>query len=364
MADAAAFATYNRQGGLRGDTDVGSQNWVMGMAHRRAGAGTLTLTGMMSLEPITVGGRGYAEIFQTGEAYQGLAVTDRQHPHDLFGRLSAGWRVPIGRTALSLVAAPVGEAALGPVAFMHRASAADNPAAPLSHHVFDSTHIAHAVLLARVDRGPVSVEASAFRGREPDEHRFDLDLGAPDSWSARLWIRPAEGFTLQLSHGRLNEPEQLEPGDQQRTSASASWTRRNDRGFLAVTAAVGRVRRTFTRSHSLLIEGTRQVNGSSLFARIERHEVESEVLLFPQSVHVPHPGEVIEPLGAYTGGAVRRLSDLGAWTLGVGGDVTLYRVPRLLAITHGRHPASVHLFLRLSRREPSRRMLDQTMAGF
>ena len=36
----------------------------------------------------------------------------------------------------------MGEPALGPVPFMHRASAAENPTAPIAHHIFDSTHIA------------------------------------------------------------------------------------------------------------------------------------------------------------------------------------------------------------------------------
>ena len=42
--------------------------------------------------------------------------------------------------------APVGEPALGPVAFMHRGSAAEIPAAPLSHHLQDATHITAGVI--------------------------------------------------------------------------------------------------------------------------------------------------------------------------------------------------------------------------
>lgn len=77
------------------------------------------------------------------------------------------------RYAVTLGGAPVGEPALGPVAFMHRRSAAENPTAPLGHHTFDSTHIAMGVLTAALDSGPWMVETSVFHGREPDENLVD-----------------------------------------------------------------------------------------------------------------------------------------------------------------------------------------------
>ena len=141
--DGTLFGTLNVQGGRRGETDVRSQNWLMVMGTHALGPGTVTLTGMFSAEPLTVGQPGYSAIFQEGESYHGLQITDHQHPHDLFMQLSAAWRVPLGRGVhATFAAAPVGDAALGPPAFMHRPSSAENPTAPLSHHVFDSTHLA------------------------------------------------------------------------------------------------------------------------------------------------------------------------------------------------------------------------------
>ena len=84
---------------------------------------------------------------------------------------------------MTFAGGPVGEPALGPVPFMHRASSAENPTAPIAHHIFDSTHIASSVILGRVDYGFASLEGSVFRGRESDEVRYDLDVGAIDSWS-------------------------------------------------------------------------------------------------------------------------------------------------------------------------------------
>src|SRR4030095_13684276 len=81
-------------------------------------------------------------LFQTGETYQGQPLIDRQHPHDLFMELSAQYTMPLGEhgTWFSYFGYP-GEPALGPVAFMHRASALENASAPLSHHLQDSSHI-------------------------------------------------------------------------------------------------------------------------------------------------------------------------------------------------------------------------------
>ena len=164
---ATLFLTFNDQGGSRGERDFRAQNWLMGMGSRQLGPGTLTLSAMASLEPVTVGAAGYAHIFQLGEAYQNLPVTDRQHPHDLFMQLDAGWRVPIGKTQLSVSGGPVGAPAFGPTAFMHRLSASENPVAPLTHHTFDSTHIAMGTVTGGIQRGPSRLKHRLFTVASP-----------------------------------------------------------------------------------------------------------------------------------------------------------------------------------------------------
>ena len=67
-----------------------------------------------------------------------------------------------------------------------------------------------------IDLGILSMEGSAFHGREPDEHHYDLEFGSLDSWSTRVWLRPTPGWLIQASYGYLEEPEELEPGDQRR----------------------------------------------------------------------------------------------------------------------------------------------------
>jgi hypothetical protein len=361
--DGVLFSTFNRQGGPRGARDWSSQNWLMGAASRSVGAGRLTLTAMVTLEPLTVGGGGYAHLLQVGEAYRGLVNTDRQHPHELWAQLAVGWSRAVKGTTVTVIGGPSGEAAFGPPAFMHRASAVENPSAPLTHHTLDSTHIASSVLTARVDRAWASFEASAFRGREPDERHYNLDVGRPDSWSARLWVRPSPAWTLQVSHGYLKEPEQLEPGDQRRTSGSASWRTVRSNGFTAVTVAAGRTARTFSQRDALVLEGTHRRGVVSGYARAEWLEVETEALLFPSIVHIPHPNELADPVVAVTVGGIRDLFQRRGLTLGIGGDATTYRLPALLRVTHGERPWSFHVFLRLSRSDQSRRMFDMTMSG-
>ena len=119
------------------------------MAQRPVAGGTLQFNLMFSLDPATLGNDGYREIFQVGETLNGQPLIDRQHPHEFLMQAAAVWRRPLARGyVLTLAAAPVGEPALGPVAFMHRRSAPENPTAPLCHHTFDSTHIAMGVLTA------------------------------------------------------------------------------------------------------------------------------------------------------------------------------------------------------------------------
>src|SRR2546430_930723 len=117
------LASYNdlRAGGRRGGEKEFSTNWGMIMAQRPLGGGHLMLRTMLSLEPATISGRRYPELFQTGETAFGKQLIDGQHPHDLFMELAAEYAHSMGARAFAyLYLAPVGDPALGPVAFPHR----------------------------------------------------------------------------------------------------------------------------------------------------------------------------------------------------------------------------------------------------
>lgn len=348
MQDGIVFANVNHQGGPRGGDEFVVPNWWMGTASRETSRGRLTLNAMLSLDPAAVGKSGYREIFQAGEALNGQPLIDHQHPHDLFMQLAAIWRMPVNdSTGFTLAGGPVGEPALGPVAFMHRASAADNPTAPLGHHTFDSTHIAFGVVTAAVDHGPWVVEGSVFNGREPDENRWDFDFGRLDSFAGRVWYRPNDEWELQASSGRLTSPEELEPGHNVvRSTVSGAWTRKNGSAISAVTAGFGRNDTEHGARNAFFAEGARSLDKNTLYARVEAVQVETTLLQTRLVVDRPI-ADIKDPVLAVTLGGVR---DVWAWRGfegGIGADVTVYGVPGALRPMYSDHLISFHVFFRL-----------------
>jgi len=232
----------DHQGGPRGSSKTFSESMLMAMAQKDFGPGTLTLRSMFSFDPF-MGKSGYPLLLQTGETANGVApLIDRQHPHNFFMELAGIYSVPIqgDLSAFGYFGYP-GEPALGPPAFMHRFSGMDDPAAPISHHWLDSTHVTFGVLTAGLVEGPWKLDASLFNGREPDQFRWQFEPLTLDSASARLSWNPAPNWALQVSYGFLKGPEQLEPNvDQHRTTASASYNLPISGGNWQTTIAWGR----------------------------------------------------------------------------------------------------------------------------
>jgi hypothetical protein len=141
------FVTDLQQTSQRGGDKLFSTNWFMPMAERVLGPGQLTLRAMFSLEPATITNRQYPLLFQQGETAFGKPITDGQHPHDFLMEIAALYDLKLNeKTLLSFYVAPVGDPAIGPTAYPHRASASENPVATLGHHQQDSTHIAESRL--------------------------------------------------------------------------------------------------------------------------------------------------------------------------------------------------------------------------
>ncbi|MGI8958508.1 MAG: hypothetical protein ACR2IV_01845 [Bryobacteraceae bacterium] len=142
------FIVDTQQSGPRGGDKLYSLNWVMGnFEHRLGEKGAFQTQVMLSLEPATITDRRYPLLFQTGETAFGKPIVDGQHPHNFIMGLGFQYARAVSENAtLELYFAPVGDPALGPVAYPHRASAAELPQATLSHHWQDSTHIADEVV--------------------------------------------------------------------------------------------------------------------------------------------------------------------------------------------------------------------------
>jgi hypothetical protein len=307
----------------------------MGMAHRKAGAGQLMLRGMLSAEPWTIRGCGYPDLLASGEECQGEAIHDRQHPHDLFMELAAAYDRPLGRgVRLQLYGGPIGEPALGPVAFMHRVSAMPNALAPITHHWFDSTHISYGVATAGLFTSTWKVEGSVFNGREPDEDRTNFDFAAMDSWSGRAWFMPNSHWALQVSGGHLNEAESGEPGaprvDVDRVTASATYHRTTlENTIWASTVGWGRnAEPGEDATNALLLESSATLHDRDAFyGRFEWSEKSSHDLVVPQ--------HDVFNVSKLQGGYTRYLPAWQGWTPGFGAAASAGIVPPSLKPTYG-----------------------------
>ncbi|HET9785304.1 MAG TPA: hypothetical protein VFP94_10160 [Terriglobales bacterium] len=347
MLHGEAFLNDTQQSGPRGGDKLFSTNWFMARAQRRVGPGTFTARAMLSLEPATVTGRFYPELFQQGETAFGKPLIDGQHPHDFLMELAAIYDLKLDdRTLLSVYAAPVGDPALGPAAYPHRASASEDPLAPLGHHLEDATHISDDVVTVGLTRGIGRIEFSGFHGREPDELRWNLDQGRMDSWSWRATVNPAANWSGQFSIGHLHSPEALHPGENiARTTASLMYNRPLAHGSWASTLVWG-------RNHSsegliwngYLAESTlRFAESHTVWGRIENVDRTSELLLPPAGA----PESIAGRVQALTAGYDRSFALWPHLELAPGGQVTFYRTPAALQPLYGRHPTGVVLFLRL-----------------
>src|SRR5437773_4257655 len=245
---------------------------------------------------------------------------------------------------------------------MHRASAAENPTAPLGHHTFDSTHIAYGVMTAAVDHGPWVVEGSLFNAREPDEDRWNLDFGALDSVSGRVWFRPNDDWEFQASTGFLKHPEELEPGNVVRTTVSGSWLKRHDTDFTAVTADLGVTHNDEGNHTSFFTEATWHAGLSSVYGRFEAHQPEIATLLTGGVVGTAEARSLRGTVLALTVGGVRDVVRARGFELGFGGDLTAYGVPDVLQTAYGSSPVSFHIFLRLRPPAPMGRMWNMRMS--
>ena len=244
MGHATLDGVYSSQDGPRGDEKAFAAGMLMGTAQRSIGDnGTLQFRAMVSPDPL-MGKSGYPLLLAAGETADGVdTLVDRQHPHDFFMELSASYAHRLSNTdSVFIYAGLPGEPAFGPPAFMHRPAAMVSPEAPITHHWMDSTHITFGVLTAGWVHENFKLEASRFRGREPDQSRYNIETGELDSTAVRLSWNPTQNWALQASWADVKSPEQLEPDvDVTKYSASALYTQKlANNGELAFTAAFAR----------------------------------------------------------------------------------------------------------------------------
>ena len=339
MVHGQASLQYTDHKGPSGDSQTYITSMAMVSADRTTDWGRIRFSAMTSLEP-AMDPKGYPNLFATGETAGGVPLVNRQHPHDLFMELSGRVDVNAGSGSVYLYGGPVGEPALGPSAFMHRSSASNNPEPPITHHWFDSTHITYGVVTLGYSAPKWQIEASAFRGREPDEARWNIETPKLDSWSVRATLNPSPAWSLQASYGHLTEPEAIHPGDDEdRFTASAHYADGNGLSAMAAFSSKSTHGETFT---AWLGEANWDIDPrNSLFGRVENVN-NSE--LFPDPLNPLHdqPFRVTKLQAGYA-----RHVPLGAFDLSFGGSANVYAKPAALDAAYGDNPWGYTVFMRL-----------------
>jgi hypothetical protein len=347
-----AFLNETQQSGPRGGDKFYSSNWFMGAAQHKLGRGSILFETMLSLDPATVTNRSYPLLFQTGETAYGKPLTDAQHPHDFIMSIGVHYARPLGEsTMLQLYYAPVGDPALGPVAFPHRASAAELPQATLGHHWQDATHIASNVATVALSHKWLRLEASSFYGTEPNENRWNIDWGPMNSYAGRVSIFPANNWMAQFSAGRIAKPEPLEAGDVVRTTASLHYTRPMSEGNAWSTSLIwGRNHSTLTKRNldSYLLESVYPVSKKNFFTgRIEMVD-KDELFANDEAIEhqLEHTAGSTFRVKAFTAGYTRDIGTFNHIQTGIGANVTAYAIPSAIQPYYGEHPIGVNVFLR------------------
>ena len=302
---------------------------------------------------MTVTDRRYPLLFQTGETAYGQPIVDGQHPHNFVMSLGVHYAHSLGEdTIVEFFVAPVGDPALGPVAFPHRDSAREFPQAPIGHHWQDSTHIAYDVLTAGIKYRWLRLEASGFHGAEPGENRWNIGYGAIDSWSTRLSVFPTPNWTAQVSVGHLTHPEALEPGDVVRVTASAAILTSAESRRLVLQRHLGSKPQACRQNlHQFLSSGDRpavqQVQhllGPDGVRRQKDELFDNNPELYEQLAKTAGTTFLIQ---AYTAGYTRYFPLIRWLATGIGANFTWYVIPDAIKPYYGDHPFGVNMFLRI-----------------
>jgi hypothetical protein len=341
MVHGNVFAQFVQEFGPRGNYQLGSVNWVMGDASRPLAGGEFHARLMASAEYFTVTRAGYPQLLQVSQPYRGGTVTDRMHPHELLSEVAVTYdRHLTGDWRWSAYLAAVGEPALGPVAYVHRPSAAHDPTAPLGHHSQDVTHESFGVATLGVFTPKVHLEASVFNGAHPNEVRTNFDYNGArfNSFSARVTVNPDDHWSIAGSAAYI-DPREHEPLHRLELSAlhvAGGWST----SFVWGANVPTETRRVL---NTALVETNIELDGrNAVFGRAEYVTRTAEELALVGSID----SEV--EVGSLALGYARRLGRLkgvGAW-LGGRGNVDL--VPEPLRLFYGsRTPAGFLVYLQI-----------------
>lgn len=199
------FMLYSNTSGPRGQSRLtGPGMWMLMYDKDLSSRNHLSVDMMGTPEHLTVGDKGTPQLLQTENV-------DAMHPHDYI--MAVEFRDSLTLDAdkterLTFLFAPRGEAAIGPVPFMHRDSAEGNPGAPLGHSLQDGFHDVSTVLGIAYQFAGTTIETTAFSGKDIV---WPLPLYSPDSYAVRVNQKIDDHLILGASYAdgprRWGSPE-------------------------------------------------------------------------------------------------------------------------------------------------------------
>lgn len=345
------FFRYNRQDVFKAGRRYSDKADIPGFALSRAeraltSKSKITLSAMLSTEPLTVSSAGYPLLFQTGKTSQGIPLTDRQHPHDFLMELSAAYVYsPSTKTDLFVYAAYPGEPALGPPSLLRRPTGIGIPSCALSHHHQDGTHISHGVITSGIRFKKVQIEGSWFNGEPSDEDIWIPDHFKLNSYSYRLSYNRRPNSSLQLSQGYI-EGMHLSPSGKPHTGkmirstlSILRATAMSSKTFLLSAFVVGINSVNGEHSPSFLFETTYVRKRSSVFNRAELVRRTAQELKIASDEDL-YAAQLLV-------GFQHRLFSISKtdFLLGLQGSVFAGEEPA--STTYGEFPVSAEVFLRI-----------------
>ena len=331
------FMAYSSTSGPRGASRLtGPGMWMLTFDSDLASWNRLSIDVMGSPEQLTVGDRGTPQLLQTEHI-------DNMHAHDTIMALEFRDVVKLGGgdQQLTLLFAPRGEAAVGPVPFMHRESAEGNPDAPLGHTLQDGFHDVSTVLGAEYRFGRTTLAATAFSGQDI---RWPFPLHGPDSYGVRVTQVIDDHLGVGASYADVLSPN--DAGGSEHNHFVSAWLTTSHRiggATLKSSFIWGQARDSHAPvRNSFLAEAAYQWGRNRLFGRAEALQITPEQLDLV-TVNGAEPRWV----EALTVGYERALVQRDNVSLLVGGSVTVDALPPVFQPAYGNDPRGVKGYVRV-----------------
>lgn len=333
------FMVYSSTSGRRGETRLtGPGTWMLMYDQDLSPSHHLRIDVMASPEQLTVGDRGTPQLLQTENI-------DAMHAHDTLMALEFRDVLTFGagdQQRLTFLFAPRGEAAIGPVPFMHRASAAGNPDAPLGHALQDGFHDASTVLGLQYQISRTSIEATAFSGRGLS---WPFPMHRPDSYGVRV----NQAISDQVSVGASYADALLsdDAGGEAHNQFISAWLTTShaiDDGTLKSSLIWGRTRAGHgSYFDSFLGEAVYQRGRNAVYGRAEFLQITPGQL----GLIIAGGSADARWVQALTVGYERTLLENNGLSLRLGGSYTADFVPGDFRPAYGSDPGGAKVYLRL-----------------